>query len=47
MAEFDEISHTGGQVTIRKKDGAYQLGVRHSNPHRMTMIQSGGCLRTC
>lgn len=39
MAEFDEISHTGGQVTIRKKDGAYQLGVRHSSPHRMTMIQ--------
>lgn len=39
MAELDEISHTGGQVTIRKKAGAYQLGVRHSNPNRMTMIQ--------
>jgi hypothetical protein len=39
MAELDEISHSGGQVTIRKKDGAYQLGVRHCNPHRMTMIQ--------
>lgn len=39
MPEFDEISHTGGTVTIRRKGGAYQLGVSHFNPHAMAMIQ--------
>lgn len=40
MADFEEISHTGGQVTIRKNaDGAYQLGVRHFSPHAMAVIQ--------
>lgn len=39
MADFEDVPHTGGAITIRRRGSFYQIGFRHMRPVRAVLTE--------
>lgn len=39
MADFEDVQHTGGAITIRRRGSQYQLSYVHMRPVRSTLVE--------